>query len=206
MLTPTIRRLGLSGGLLLPLLVLAGGPAARAQSQSVPPLPEGSPQQRPASSSSERTRSSERMAGSFLSMSGAQQLMEQASAAIENEQYQQATQNLQQARRAFNQISNFYQQLSSSFSGVNNQLSKAQRENALKAAQKRDEAAYQLALVHRKTDDPDLAVPLLVQVVSSQDPSTELGRKAYQQLYEIGFVETQYQGGGSTSSGEPSQS
>ena len=52
----------------------------------------------------------------------------------------------------------------------------------------RDSATYQLALVHRAQDQPELAVPLLVQIIRSQNPTTDLGKKSYQQLYELGFV------------------
>ena len=58
----------------------------------------------------------------------------------------------------------------------------------------RDEATYQLALVHRAQEQTELSVPLLVQVVNSQNPTSELGKKAYQQLYEIGFVDEPFSG------------
>ena len=120
--------------------------------------------------------------------------MAEASQAIDAGNYETASQKLQEARQVFNQLSNFYQQLSSSFSGVNNRLSDAQKQNALKTAQMRDQATYRLALVHRANEQPELAVPLLVQVIRSQNPTTELGKKAYQQLFELGFVESPYPG------------
>lgn len=120
--------------------------------------------------------------------------MAEASQAIDAGNYETASQKLQEARQVFNQLSNFYKQLSSSFSGVNNRLSDAQKQNALKTAQMRDQATYRLALVHRANEQPELAVPLLVQVIRSQNPTTELGKKAYQQLFELGFVESPYPG------------
>lgn len=53
----------------------------------------------------------------------------------------------------------------------------------------RDDATYKLALVHRAQNQSELSVPLLIQVINSQNPRSELGTKAYQQLFEIGFVE-----------------
>lgn len=41
----------------------------------------------------------------------------------------------------------------------------------------RDEATYQLALVHRAQNKPELAVPLLIQIVKSQNPTRDLGKK-----------------------------
>ncbi|MEI6616355.1 MAG: hypothetical protein WCL59_07220, partial [Cyanobium sp. ELA507] len=49
-----------------------------------------------------------------------------------------------------------------------------------------------LAALFRRQGQPEVAVPLLVEVVKVMSPSSEAGRKAYQQLLEIGFVSTPY--------------
>jgi len=129
---------------------------------------------------------------SLLSMVGADRLMGEAAEAVGNENYALAQQKLQDARQVFNQLSNFYQELAASFSGIDNRIANSQRDLAVETAQKRDEATYQLALVHRAQNQADLAVPLLVQVIRSQNPTTEMGKKAYQQLFELGFVDSPY--------------
>lgn len=126
---------------------------------------------------------------SLLSLEGGQRLMQEAEEAISQENYDLAATKLQQARRIFNQLSNFYLQLAESFAGINNRITEEQRAGALKTASFRDESTYQLALVHRAQNKPELAVPLLIQIIRSQNPSSELGKKSYQQLYEIGFVQ-----------------
>jgi len=130
--------------------------------------------------------------GSLLSLQGAQRLMTEANTAISSEQYDVAVNKLQQARKVFNQLSNFHLQLANSFSGIDSKIYESQRSSALKTGQMRDEATFQLALVHRAQNKPELAVPLLIQVIRSQNPSSVLGKKSYQQLYELGFVETPY--------------
>ena len=60
---------------------------------------------------------------------------------------------------------------------------------ALETGIERDNATYQLALVHRAQDQPELSVPLLIQIITSQSPTSGLGKKAYEQLLEIGFVD-----------------
>lgn len=129
----------------------------------------------------------------LLSVEGGKKLMEEAKKAIANQDYKTAANKYQQARIVFNQLSNFYQLLASSFSGIDNRVVESQRKKALETALMRDEATYQLALVHRSQNQPELAVPLLVQIIRSQNPTRELGQKAYQQLFEIGFVEVPYQ-------------
>lgn len=129
---------------------------------------------------------------SLLSLQGGQKLMAEASAAIDKQDYDVAVDKLQAARQVFNQLSNFYLQLSESFSGIENRIAQEQRDKALETGQLRDEATYQLALVHRAQEKPELSVPLLIQVIRSQNPTSELGTKSYQQLFEIGFVEDPY--------------
>lgn len=129
---------------------------------------------------------------SLISVAGGQRLMSEASAAISNQNYAVAAEKLQQARQVYNQLSNFYAQLSESFSGIDSALSEEQRNIALESTEMRDNSTYQLALVHRAQNQPELAVPLLIQIVRSQNPTTELGKKAYQQLFELGFVDSPY--------------
>lgn len=129
---------------------------------------------------------------SILSLQGGERLMEEAKEAINAENYDLAASKLQQARQVFNQLTNFYLQLNNSFAGIDNNIADAQKANAAQTGQMRDEATYQLALVHRAQSQPELAVPLLIQVIRSQNPTSELGRKSYQQLYEIGFVDAPF--------------
>lgn len=130
----------------------------------------------------------------LLSLEGGEQLMTEASAAIDEENYDLAKEKLQSARRVFNQLSNFYQQLAGSFQGISNRISEEQRQQALQAAEMRDRATYQLALVHRAQQETALAVPLFIQVIRSQNPTSELGKKSYQQLRELGFVQAPFPG------------
>lgn len=158
--------------------------------EEVPALPEGtSPESTPSESDADLRPLAD---GSLLSVQGGQRLMEEAGAAVSVQNYDQAIAKLQEARQVFNQLSNFYQELASSFSGIDNRIAEEQRNQAFAAAQMRDEATYQLALVHRAQNKPELAVPLLVQIIRSQNPTRELGQRAYRQLFELGFVDSPY--------------
>lgn len=130
--------------------------------------------------------------GTLLSIQSGEQLMQQGQEAAASEDYTTAADRLQEARQVFNQLSNLYQQLSESFSGVDVDVNSYLRTQALDTAQMRDQSTYQLALVHRAQNQPELAVPLLIQIVQSQAPTRELGQRAYQQLFELGFVNSPY--------------
>ncbi len=125
---------------------------------------------------------------SLLSMQGGRRLITESLASVQSQDYATAVVKLQQARQVFNQLSNLYQRLFSSFSGIDNRTADALRQSAVEAAEMRDQATYQLALVHRAQNQPELAVPLLVQIISSQNPTTDLGKKSYEQLVQLGFV------------------
>ena len=146
----------------------------------------------PASSPEALQDSSDLKSMGFLSLQGGQKLMAEASSAVSAGNYTVAIKKLQEARQVFNQLSNFYQEIGSSFAGVDNRIADDLRKKAVDAAQMRDEATYQLALAHRAQNQPELSVPLLVQIIRSQNPTRDLGKKAYNQLVELGFADTPF--------------
>ncbi|QYX33308.1 hypothetical protein [Sphaerospermopsis torques-reginae] len=155
-------------------------------------LPASNNQAQPIDGNQPNTLSPTSQNNSLLSMAGGDRLMKEAEQAVSGQNYTLAAKKLQEARQVYNQLSNLYQDLNASFSGIDIRVSDSQRKKALETAQKRDEATYQLALVHRALNQPELAVPLLIQIIKSQNPTRELGKKAYQQLFELGFVDTAY--------------
>ena len=128
----------------------------------------------------------------LLSLNGGNGLMTEAASAVSAGNYPLAQSKLKDARKIFNQISNFYQDLSTVFAGLDTPIANSTRDKAVESAQKRDESTYQLALVHRAQNQPELSVPLLVQVLKSQQATRELGKKAYAQLFELGFADVEY--------------
>lgn len=139
-----------------------------------------------------------------LSLAGASRQMAQAEAAIANQDFVTAEAELRAARETLNQISTYYQELAQMFVGVDTGINRSNREQALEAAQMRDQATYQLALVHRAQNRPDQAVPLLMEILRSQQPTRDLGQRAYQQLFELGFVREPYAGRAATTPTTPS--
>ena len=129
---------------------------------------------------------------SRIGIAAGQALMSEAEGAISSQDYTLAASKLVEARKALNDVSTYYQNISGVFVGIDSRVTRDLRDQALEAAQVRDQASYQLAVVYRAQDRPDLAVPLLVEIVTSQQPTRPLGQQAYQQLYELGFVGVPY--------------
>ncbi len=134
--------------------------------------------------------------GGVYTIAGGQKLMSEAASAVSAQNYTLAAKKLLDARLLMNQLSNFYQGLSSTFLGIDNQASESARRKALESAQLRDQSTYQLALVYRANNQPEMAIPLLVEIIRSQSPTRSLGQQSYQQLLELGFVDVAYPRGG----------
>jgi hypothetical protein len=199
----TVRRLGFTCLVSFPFTATVALLSPAQAQNPVPALPEGASDTQTDLTDPNNLRPLNQDA-SLLSLQGGQRLMKEADNAVSAQNYTLAAKKLQDARQVFNQLSNFYQQLSSSFSGIDNRIFEAQRKKALETAEMRDEATYQLALVHRAQNQPELAVPLLIQVVRSQNPTRTLGKKAYQQLFELGFVDAPYPKAGASESSSSS--
>ena len=127
-----------------------------------------------------------------LSVAAGDRLVEEAAAAISTQRYPLAIEKLTEARTLYGQIAGYYQELAGMFVGIDNAQATSNRSLALSTAQKRDQTTYQLALLYRTQNRPEEAIPLLMEILRSQQPTRELGQRAYQQLYELGFVETPY--------------
>ena len=53
---------------------------------------------------------------------------------------------------------------------------------------------YLLASLYIKTEEPEVAVPILVEIIRIMSPNTREGKEAYESLIQLGFVETKYKG------------
>ncbi len=86
----------------------------------------------------------------------------------------------------------FYRDLSGSFRGLDARIPREMDQKGREALETMAQANLRLAALFRRQNQPEVAVPLLVEVITTMTPSSEAGRKAYQQLREMGFVTTAY--------------
>lgn len=132
-----------------------------------------------------------------LGLMAGETLLADAEVAIDNQNYDLAISKLQAARESLNQTSTSYQDIAAAFAGIDAEISSSLRTSARDAAQLRDRATLRQALIYRAKGQPELAVPLLVEIVQSQGPARDLGLDAYRQLFELGFVSRPYRRTGS---------
>ncbi|MFN9631167.1 MAG: hypothetical protein ACK59A_13195 [Cyanobacteriota bacterium] len=104
----------------------------------------------------------------------------------------EARRNYDQAREASKQLLGFYRDLSGAFRGLDARIPREMDDKGRQVLEALVQSNLRLAALFRRQNQPEVAVPLLVEVVKTMTPTSDTGRKAYQQLVEIGFVTTPY--------------
>tara|TARA_Y100001968_G_scaffold214514_1_gene197350 strand:+ start:34 stop:564 length:531 start_codon:yes stop_codon:yes gene_type:complete len=98
------------------------------------------------------------------------------------------------ARKASKQLLVFYRDLSGAFRGLDARIPREIDSKRRKALKLLAEVNLRLAALFRRQNQPEVAVPILVEVVKLMTPAQPEGKKAYQSLLELGFVETEFKG------------
>lgn len=164
------RSIALAAALLSSLMPLFG-PAVHAQ---VEPVPSGAA-----------------VAGAF-DVNAVRTLLSRGDAAAASGNLAEARRLYDQARDAARRLSGFYRSISGAFRGLDARIPREMDDKGRQALDLLTQANLRLAALFRREGQPEVAVPLLVEVVTALTPASDQGRKAYQQLVEIGFVNTPY--------------
>ena len=129
---------------------------------------------------------------SHLNKSTIKSFLEQAKVSINNGNLDDALKNLEKARISSNLLINYYRDLHGAFKGIDAFIPRELTKKNRNVFQLLAKANMQLATIHRSQGNPELAVPLLVEVVKTLSPVNPTGTEAYQQLVELGLVDTPY--------------
>lgn len=151
----------------------------------------------PGRAQSEPTRALQ-TSGSAFNLSAVNTLLSRGDAAAASGNLSEAQRLYDQARDAARRLLAFYRDLSGSFRGLDARIPRDMDSKGREALDAMAKANLRLAAVFRRQNQPEVAVPLLVEVVKVMTPANEDGRKAYQQLVELGFVSIPYTAPGST--------
>ena len=120
--------------------------------------------------------------------------MKEAEVSINTGNSDEAVEKLKKARTVCNLLLTYYRDLNGSFRGIDALIPREMSKKNRNVQQLLAKVNMQLATIHRTKGEPELAVPLLVDVVKLLTPVKPLGAEAYQQLVELGFVDTPYRG------------
>ena len=139
--------------------------------------------------------------GSPFNLASVRTLLARGDAAAASGNLAEARKLYDQARDACRRLLGFYRDLSGSFRGLDARIPREMDQKGREALETMAQANLRLAAVFRRQNQPEVAVPLLVEVVKVMTPANPEGRKAYQSLVEIGFATTPYTAGAAATAG-----
>ena len=129
-----------------------------------------------------------------LSISNVEYFIKQGDDFIKNGNFDKAKENYLDARKLAKQLASFYSDLNSSFKGIDARIPKEMQMKGKQTLKVLAESNERLASLYIKTENPEVAVPLLVETIRIMSPNSQEGKKAYERLIKLGFVETTYKG------------
>jgi hypothetical protein len=129
-----------------------------------------------------------------LSISNVEYYIKQGDKYIKNGDFDKAKDSYSDARNLAKQLASFYSDLNTSFKGIDARIPNEMQRKGKQSLQILAESNERLASMYIKNEKPDVAVPLLVETIRIMSPNTREGKKAYEILIQLGFVETKYKG------------
>lgn len=134
-------------------------------------------------------------ASSGFDLSSVQSLLARGDAAAAAGNLAEARRLYEKARDASKYLQSAYRSISGAFRGLDARIPREMDDKGRQAYDLWAQSNMRLVALLRREGQHEVAVPLLVEVITLLTPSSEQGRKAYQQLLEIGFVSTPYGAG-----------
>ena len=111
-----------------------------------------------------------------------------------NSDFEKAKKTYDKARNLAKQLAGFYRDLNSSFRGLDARIPLEMDKKGRKSIQIWAQANARLASLYKRKKQPEVAVPLLVEIIRLMTPNSTEGKEAYENLLQLGFVETTYKG------------
>tara|TARA_B100001109_G_C18786052_1_gene437755 strand:- start:97 stop:612 length:516 start_codon:yes stop_codon:yes gene_type:complete len=129
-----------------------------------------------------------------LSIANVKYYIRQGDEYIKKGDFDKAKDSYIDARKLAKQLASFYSDLNTAFIGVDARIPNEMQSKGKEVLQILAESNERLAAHYIKNKKPDVAVPLLVEIIRIMSPNSSEGKKAYKTLIQLGFVETTYKG------------
>jgi len=129
-----------------------------------------------------------------FSINNVQKFLEDGDDFVNKGDLEKAKDAYDKARNLAKQLSGFFRDLNGSFRGVDARIP---REMDLKGRQSLKiwaESNARLSALYKRKNQPEVSVPLLVEIIRIMSPTSSEGKAAYNELVELGFVETPFKG------------
>ena len=129
-----------------------------------------------------------------LSITNVEAFLKEGDALIKAGEFDKAKESFDKARNLAKQLAGFYADLNGSFKGLDARIPNEMAEKGKKSLQVWAESNARLAAVYKRKKQPEVAVPLLVEIIRLMSPKSAEGKKAYKELILLGFASTPYRG------------
>ena len=129
-----------------------------------------------------------------LSISDVQDFINEGDDLVKNGDFETAKQTYDKARNLARQLSGFYRDLNGSFKGLDARVPMEMEKKGRKSIKIWAKSNARLASLYKRKKQPEVAVPLLVEIIRLMTPNSPEGKEAYENLLQLGFVETTYKG------------
>jgi len=129
-----------------------------------------------------------------LSTSNVEYYIKQGDKFINSGEFNKAKEYYLDARKLAKQLASFYSDLNSAFKGTDARIPKEMQRKGKETLQILAESNKRLAAFYIKNENPEVAVPLLIETIRIMSPNSPEGKEAYEKLIQLGFVETKFKG------------
>ena len=129
-----------------------------------------------------------------LSIANVEYYINQGDSFIKDGNYDKAKETYLDARKLATQLASFYSDLNRAFKGVDARIPNEMQRKGKETLQILAKSNERLAALYVKEEESEVAVPLLIEIIRIMSPNSLEGKKAYETLIQLGFVETKYKG------------
>ena len=129
-----------------------------------------------------------------LSISNVKDYLNEGDNLAKNGDFENAKQAYDKARNLARQLAGFYRDLNGSFKGLDARIPLEMDKKGRRSITIWAQSNSRLASLYQRKKQPEVAVPLLVEIIRLMSPNSPEGKDAYQKLIQLGFVETKYNG------------
>ena len=129
-----------------------------------------------------------------LSISDVQDYLTQGDKFVKEGDFEKAKITYDKARNLSRQLAGFYRDLNSSFKGLDARIPLEMEKKGRESIKIWAQSNSRLASLYKRKKEPEVAVPLLIETIRLMTPNSPEGKEAYENLLQLGFVETTYKG------------
>ena len=129
-----------------------------------------------------------------LSISNVKAFITEGDQLINKGDFEKAKETYDNARNLAKQLAGFYRDLNGSFRGIDARVPIEMEKKGKECIKIWAKSNARLAALYIRKQQPEVAVPLLVEIIRLMSPNSPQGKEAYETLMQLGFVDTSFMG------------